>query len=149
LLAFCAFPAEHRVHLLTNNPIESTFATVRHRATRTKNCVSRCTFLGSAFKFAEQAAKSWRRIHAPEKVAALLAGTRHADGHPVPDDPPDEPRDAVSWPRSARAYTRFDNSSSTAAPEPLMSLSTRRMSVRTSPPCASRQPNYFSRSPQG
>jgi len=95
LLAFYAFPAEHWVHLRTTNPIESTFATVRHRTTRTKNCVSRSTFLGLAFKLAEEAAKSWRRIRAPEKVAALLAGTRYADGLPVPDDPPEEQRVAA------------------------------------------------------
>jgi putative transposase len=95
LLAFYAFPAEHWVHLRTTNPIESTFATVRHRTTRTKNCVSRSTFLGLAFKLAEEAAKSWRRIRAPEKVAELLAGTRYANGLPVPDDPPEAQRDAA------------------------------------------------------
>jgi putative transposase len=95
LLAFYAFPAEHWVHLRTTNPIESTFATVRHRTTRTKNCVSRSTFLGLAFKLAEEAAKSWRRIRAPDKVAELLAGTRYADGLPVPDDPPEKQRDAA------------------------------------------------------
>jgi transposase-like protein len=41
LLAFYAFPAEHWRHLRTTNAIESTFATVRHRTTRTRNCVSR------------------------------------------------------------------------------------------------------------
>jgi len=95
LLAFYAFPAEHWVHLRTTTPIESTFATVRHRTTRTKNCVSRSTFLGLALKLAEEAAKSWRRIRAPEQVAELLAGTRYADGLPVPDDPPEEQRDAA------------------------------------------------------
>ena len=95
LLAFFAFPAEHWVHLRTTNPIESTFATVRHRTTRTKNCVSRSTFLGLAFKLAEEAAKSWRRIRAPEKVAELLAGTRYEDGIPVTDDPPEKQREAA------------------------------------------------------
>ncbi len=37
----------------------------------------------------EEAAKSWRRIRAPEKVAELLRGVRYEDGVPVPDDPPD------------------------------------------------------------
>jgi transposase-like protein len=32
LLAFYDFPAEHWKHLRTSNPIESTFATVRHAA---------------------------------------------------------------------------------------------------------------------
>jgi transposase-like protein len=36
LLAFFDFPAEHRDHLRTTNPIESVFATVRHRTVRTK-----------------------------------------------------------------------------------------------------------------
>ena len=89
LLAFFNFPAEHWVHLRTTNPIESTFATVRHRTSRTKNCVTRSTFLALAFKLAEEAAKTWRRIRAPEKVAELLAGARYKDGIPVPDDPPD------------------------------------------------------------
>jgi transposase-like protein len=95
LLAFYAFPAEHRAHLRTTNPIESTFATVRHRTTRTKNCVTRSTFLGLAFKLAEEAAKSWRRIRAPEKVADVLAGTTYEDGIPVTDNPPEELRDAA------------------------------------------------------
>ena len=95
LLAFYAFPAEHWVHLRTTTPIESTFATVRHRTTRTKNCVSRSTFLGLTFKLAEEAATSWRRLRAPEKVAELLAGTCYADGLPVPDDPPEKQRDAA------------------------------------------------------
>jgi transposase-like protein len=89
LLAFFDFPAEHWVHLRTTNPIESTFATLRHRTSRTKNCVTRSSFLGLAFKLAEEAAKTWRRIRAPEKVADLLGGARYKDGIPVPDDPPD------------------------------------------------------------
>jgi hypothetical protein len=90
-----AFPAERWVHLRMPNPIESTFATVRHRTTRTKNCISRSTFLGLAFKLAAEAAKSWRRICAPQKVVALLARTRYAEGLPVPDDPLEEQRDAA------------------------------------------------------
>jgi len=35
-LAFFDFPAEHWDHLRTSNPIESVFATVRHRTVRTK-----------------------------------------------------------------------------------------------------------------
>ena len=89
LLAFYAFPAEHWVHLRTTNPIESTFATLRHRTTRTKNCVTRTTFLGLAFKLAEEAAKSWRRITAPKKVMELLGGTRYENGVEVLDPPPE------------------------------------------------------------
>jgi putative transposase len=95
LLAFYAFPAAHWVHLRTTNPIESTFATVRHRTDRTKNCASRATFLGLAFKLAEESAKTWRRIRAPEKVLDLLAGTRYEDGLTATDDPPEEQREAA------------------------------------------------------
>jgi transposase-like protein len=89
LLACFAVPAEHGVHRRTTHPIASTFATVRHRTRRTKNGVTRTTFLGLAFKRAEDAAKTWRRIRAPETVAELLGGTRDKDGGPVSDDPPE------------------------------------------------------------
>lgn len=88
LLAFYDFPAEHWQHLRTTNPIESTFATVRHRTTRTRNCVSRATFLGLAFKLIESAEQSWRRIRAPEKIASLLEGIPFKDGVPVTDSTP-------------------------------------------------------------
>ena len=92
LLAFYDFPAEHWIHLRTTNPIESTFATVRHRTTRTKNCVTRSTFLGLAFKLVQEAQKSWRRIRAVERIAELLAGTVFRDGVPAPVDDPEQQR---------------------------------------------------------
>ncbi|AKK23914.2 hypothetical protein MB84_25750 [Pandoraea oxalativorans] len=88
LLAFYDFPAEHWQHLRTTNPIESTFATVRHRTKRTRNCVSRATFLGLAFKLIESAEDSWRRIRAPEKIATMLDGMTFKDGEPVTDSTP-------------------------------------------------------------
>ena len=45
LLTFYDFPAEHWKHVRSTNPIESTFATVRQRTTRTKGCLSRNTAL--------------------------------------------------------------------------------------------------------
>ena len=88
LLAFYDFPAEHWVHLRTTNPIESTFATVRHRTTRTRNCVSRATFLGLAFKLMEEAEKSWRRIKGADRIEWLLKGVPFRDGEAVLDNPP-------------------------------------------------------------
>ena len=41
LLEFYHYPAEHRIHLRTTNPIESTFATVRLRSKVTKGPGSR------------------------------------------------------------------------------------------------------------
>ena len=88
LLAFYDFPAEHWQHIRTTNAIESTFATVRHRTTRTRNCVSRATFLGLAFKLVEEAEKTWRRINGPDKIELLLKGVPFNDGEPVQDNPP-------------------------------------------------------------
>ena len=92
LLAFYDFPAEHWMHLRTTNPIESTFATVRHRTTRTKNCVSRNTFLGLAFKLVQEAEKSWRRIRGVERISELLDGTVFRDGVPATEDETDQQR---------------------------------------------------------
>ena len=58
LLAFYDFPAEHWKHLRTTNPIESSFATVRHRTVRSKGCLSNKTALAMLFKLADAAEKS-------------------------------------------------------------------------------------------
>lgn len=90
LLAFYDFPAEHWQHLRTTNPIESTFATVRHRTTRTRNCVSRPTFLGLAFKLIEEAEKSWRKICGVNQIEPLLNGIPFKDGMQAPDNSPEQ-----------------------------------------------------------
>ena len=86
LLAFYDFPAGHWQHIRTTNAIESTFATVRHRTSRTRNCVSRSTFLGLAFKLIEEAEKSWRRIRGADKIVLLLNGVSFKDGEEVKED---------------------------------------------------------------
>jgi transposase-like protein len=80
LLAFYDFPAEHWKHLRTTNPIESTFATVRHRTTRTKGSASRSACLAFVFKLAKLAEKGWRRLQGQKQLLLLLAGHRFADG---------------------------------------------------------------------
>jgi len=80
LLAFYNFPAEHWVHIRTTNPIESSFATIRHRTTRTKNCVSRNTLLGLVFQLALTAEKSWRRIRGFKQLPEVVNGVRFQDG---------------------------------------------------------------------
>ena len=88
LLACYDFPAEHWPPLRTTHPIESTFATGRHRTTRAQNCLSRATFRGLAFKRLEAAEKSWRRIRGATRIPERLNGVTFEDGHPVSDDPP-------------------------------------------------------------
>jgi transposase-like protein len=88
LLAFYDFPAEHWIHIRTTNPIESTFATVRQRSARTRNCVSRDTFLGLAFKLMEEAEKTWHKIYGADKIPALIQGTVFKNGEAVKDNQP-------------------------------------------------------------
>jgi transposase-like protein len=90
LLAFYDFPAEHWVHLRTTNPIESTFATVRHRTKVTKGPGSRAAGLAMAFKLIESAQARWRAVNAPHLVALVRAGATFVNGKLVerPDDQP-------------------------------------------------------------
>ena len=62
LLAFYDFPAEHWDHLRMTNPIESVFATVRHRTVRTKGSLSSTTARLMVFKLVIAASKTWRRL---------------------------------------------------------------------------------------
>ncbi len=80
LLAFCNYPAEHWVHLRTTNPIESTFATVRHRTKVTKGPGSRAAGLAMAFKLIESAQDRWRCVNAPQLVALVRAGATFISG---------------------------------------------------------------------
>ena len=73
LLAFFDFPAEHWDHLRTSNPIESVFATVRHRTVRTKGSLSSTTAKLMVFKL------SLRRL---ENLAAIERRKSVAEGHP-------------------------------------------------------------------
>ena len=83
LLGFYDFPAEHWVHLRTTNPIESTFATVRHRTRVTKGPGSKAAGLAMAFKLIEAAQARWRAVNAPQLVALIRAGARFERGHLV------------------------------------------------------------------
>ena len=69
LLAFYDFPAEHWKHLRTTNPIESTFATVRHRTIRSKGCLSNRTALAMVFKLLEGRPEKLASSRWPQPVA--------------------------------------------------------------------------------
>jgi putative transposase len=80
LLEFYNYPAEHWVHLRTTNPIESTFATVRHRSKVTKGPGSRAAGLAMAFKLIQAAQTRWRAVNAPHLVALVRAGATFHHG---------------------------------------------------------------------
>jgi transposase-like protein len=90
LLAFYDYPAEHWIHLRTTNPIESTFATVRHRSKLTRGPGSRAAGLAMAFKLLQAAQDRWRAVNAPHLVALVRAGAVFKGGKLIerPDETP-------------------------------------------------------------
>ena len=80
LLAFFDFPAEHWDHLRTANPVESVFATVRHRTVRTKGALSQTTARLMVFKLVMAASKTWRRLKGENRLPMVLAGVTFTDG---------------------------------------------------------------------
>jgi len=80
LLAFYGFPADHWDHLRTGNPIESVFATVRHRTVRTKGALSQKTAKLMVFKLVQAAAKTWRRLKGANQLPQVIEGVTFTDG---------------------------------------------------------------------
>lgn len=80
LLTFYDLPAEHWKHVRSTNPIESTFATVRLRTTKTKGCLSRKTALAMVFKLLLSAKRKWRRLDGSNHLAEVIQGVTFKDG---------------------------------------------------------------------
>jgi transposase-like protein len=80
LLAFYEFPAEHWRHIRTTNPIESTFATVRHRTKRAKGCLSRQTTRTMVFKLIKAAEANWLRLRGKNQLPKVVTGVTFIDG---------------------------------------------------------------------
>jgi putative transposase len=80
LLTFYDFPADHWDHLRTGNPIESVFATVRHRTVRTKGALSQKTAKLMVFKLVQAAAKTWHRLTGANQLPMVIEGVKFTDG---------------------------------------------------------------------
>ena len=80
LLTFYDFPVEHWKHIRSTNPIESTFATVRLRTTKTKGCLLRKTALAMVFKLLLSARRKWRRLDGSNHLAEVIKGVKFKDG---------------------------------------------------------------------
>ena len=87
LLTFYDFPAEHWDHLRTSNPIESVFATVRHRTVRTKGALSQDTARLMVFKLVMAAAKTWRKLKGENQLPKVVQGVTFRNGVEVIDTP--------------------------------------------------------------
>lgn len=80
LFTFYDYPAIHWQHIRTTNPIESVFATIRHRTRQTKGCGSRVAALTVVYKLAEGAEKSWKRLKGHELISKVVSGVKYKDG---------------------------------------------------------------------
>jgi transposase-like protein len=80
LLTFYDFPGDHWDHLRTGNPIESVFATVRHRTVRTRGALSQKTAKLMVFKLVQAAAKKWRRLKGASQLPLVIEGVTFKDG---------------------------------------------------------------------
>ena len=80
LLTFYDFPALHWQHIRTTNPIESTFATVRLRTSKTRGCVSRGGILAMVFKLTKVAEQRWYKLKGSELLVQVTQAVRFKDG---------------------------------------------------------------------
>ena len=71
----------------TTNPIESVFATVRHRTVRTKDSVSSATAKLMVFKLIVVASKTWRRLNGTNRLPKVIGGVRFQGGIEVIEAP--------------------------------------------------------------
>jgi len=83
LFTFYDFPAMHWQHIRSTNPIESTFATIRHRSEQTKGCGSTKATLAMVFQLAREAEKHWRKLRGYELIVKILEGVQFKDGEEV------------------------------------------------------------------
>ncbi len=80
LMAFYDFPAAHWQHIRTGNPIESTFAIIRLRTAKTRNCLSARSDTAMCYQLAMSVQKRWLRLRGFRQAADVIAGVKFIDG---------------------------------------------------------------------
>ena len=94
LMTFFDFPAKHWRSIRTTNPIESSFATIRHRTSRSKGCLTRDGMLNMIFKLGMCAQGRWRRLHGFRELGKVITGVKFRDGIEVVEEEETEDRSA-------------------------------------------------------
>ena len=79
-LTFFDVPAAHRDHLRTSNPVESVFATVRHRTLRPKRALSQKIVKLMVFTLVRAAAKKWRCLKGANQLPCVIDGVKFTNG---------------------------------------------------------------------
>ena len=80
LVVFFDFSAQHWQSIRTRNPIESAFATIRHRTKRSKGCLSRYGMLHMMFKLGQCTEQNWRKLRGLDYLAKVITGVTFKDG---------------------------------------------------------------------
>jgi putative transposase len=80
LFTFYDFPAMQWQHIRTTNQIESTFATIRLRTTKTRGCGSRMATLTMVFKLALEVNKGWEKLKGYKLIPKVISGEKFIDG---------------------------------------------------------------------
>jgi len=80
LMTFFTFPAKHWQSIRTSNPIESSFATIRHRTKRAKGCLKRDGMLHMIYKVGQCAEQNWRKLRGFDYLAKVITGVKFKDG---------------------------------------------------------------------
>ena len=80
LMQFYSFPKQHWSHIRTTNPIESTFATVKHRTRQSRGAFSRETIIGSTFKLLQEAQKRWKKLYGYKFLSDVFDLVEFTDG---------------------------------------------------------------------
>ena len=61
-------------------------ATIRHRSSRAKGCVTRRTMLSMIYKMGMSAEQFWRRLRGFRQLGKVMEGVRFDDGIEVTED---------------------------------------------------------------
>ena len=81
LFSFYDFPAEHWQHIRSTNAIESSFATVRLRTSKTRGQGSLEMTLAMVYKLLDEASKRWRKLRGAKLVSLVIDGKKFTDGN--------------------------------------------------------------------
>jgi transposase-like protein len=72
-------PGEHWDQLRTSNPIESVFATVRHRSVRTNGAPLQKTAKLMVFTLVRADSKKWRKLNGTNQLPRVIDGDKFTD----------------------------------------------------------------------
>jgi putative transposase len=79
-MAFFDFPAHHWQSIRISDPVESAFATLRHRSKRSKGGLSSAGVLQAVTKLGQCAAQIWRSLRGYDYLAKVITGATFKGG---------------------------------------------------------------------